>query len=139
MTEIEALVTIRKAGKVPACVTLWLDDYLEQKRGARWFEVSLGGAVLQPEIHITGDILMLDLRCLVGLDVQIFTRRYTSRAAQLFDAVKAIPANSAMLRFGSDDDFGVLLWTRGGGDGEISDWQAVQHWCHAQRHVRASA
>lgn len=141
MTEIEALIAMRKAGKVPASVTLWLDDYPAPKRGARWFESSLGGTVLQPEIHIdaSDDLCRMDLRCLVGLDVQIFAKRYTPRAAQLFEAVKSVPANSAMVGFGPDDDFDAILWTRGSCDGELSDWPTVQRWCESQRHVRVAA
>ena len=134
--EMQALVSLRKAGAAPASVTLLLDDYRAPKRGFRWYEQSIGGEVLHPRIYVepTESIGRLDLRALVGLDVWLQAERYSQRLWDLAIRVTQVPANTLVTIAGDD---GGWTWVRGRDLADLGDWGGTYAWLAAQRRAAA--
>ena len=130
--EMQALVALRKAGAIPATVTLLLDDYAKPKRGERWFETSVGGEMLHPRIYVepTESIGRLDLRALVGLDVWLQAERYSQRLWDLATRVTQVPANTLVTVAGDD---ACWTWVRGQDHADLGDWPRTAAWLSAQR------
>lgn len=112
--ELDALRDMRMRGNRPAGdVTIWLDDYPAAKRGMRWYECGFGNV----EVTLTREDVLsrVDLRPVVGLNVQVFARRYSDRLLILFDRLKRVPANSVLCMFGDDPLNESFAWSRAEG------------------------
>lgn len=129
---IAVLHQVRLDGKRPKSNCVWIefsDDAYHARQRYSWLEQ--GEESAQVVIATDAAVDLIDLRCLVGLNVYLDADTWTDRFGRLVERIKTVPPRSLLVTMGDaieamdmgqTDSFGGFAWLPGMGDMTFNEW-----------------
>lgn len=123
----EPLIALRRAGKKPVLTWVNFGDFVEPD----WWKWA--DTAKTPELLIRPEdpIERLDLRCVVGLSVNLFFADWNSKAARLFERLTEYVDEVAVMSQAFDEDIG-WRWIKGIGRVEYGEAHYLTDLANAQ-------